>query len=68
MVLKSGEVIVDQGDLRDSRFGKTLHVEPEYDTEVEADIRKWFEQRYSVRWRNYPVDKNFLPESEATPC
>ena len=37
-------------------YGKTLHVAPEYDRGVEADIRDWFEDSYSIRWRNYPVD------------
>lgn len=60
VVIKSGRVIVDQGDIREAFNGKTLHVEPEYDREVEADIKLWFEKYYSIRWRNYPVDASYL--------
>ncbi|MEX2172397.1 MAG: formylmethanofuran dehydrogenase subunit A [Pirellulales bacterium] len=64
MVIKSGRVIVEQGEIRDPLNGKTLHVQPEYDTEVESDIQEWFEKYYSIRWRNYPVDESYLHESE----
>ena len=64
MVIKSGEVIVDQGEVRESRIGKTLHVAPSYDLEVESDIQEWFEKYYSIRWRNYPVDASYMHEPE----
>jgi len=67
LVIKSGRVIVEQGEIRDPLIGKTLHVEPEYDHEVEHDIQEWFEKYYSIRWRNYPVDSSYLHESEVTP-
>ena len=54
-VIKSGRVLVEQGDIREEFYGKPLHVSPEYDREVEPDIQKWFEDPYSIRWRNYPV-------------
>ena len=37
-------------------YGKTLHVAPDYDRDVETDIQRWFEKSYSIQWRNYPVD------------
>jgi formylmethanofuran dehydrogenase subunit A len=64
MVMKSGRVMIDQGEIRDPLIGKTLHVAPEYDRDVETDIQEWFEKYYSIRWRNYPVDENYLHESE----
>lgn len=64
MVIKSGRVIVEQGEIRDPANGKTLHVEPDYDHEVEADIQQWFEKYYSIRWRNYPVDPSYLHQAE----
>lgn len=63
IVIKSGRVIVEQGEIRDPLNGKTLHVEPDYDREVEADIKVWFEKYYSIRWRNYPVDDSYLHEA-----
>ena len=49
-------VVVEKGEVREPSFGKTLHVAPEYDRDVEADIRDWFEDAYTIRWRNYPVN------------
>ena len=66
-VIKSGRVMIDQGEIREPFIGKTLHVAPEYDREVESDIQEWFEKYYSIRWRNYPVDDSYLHESEIVP-
>lgn len=63
-VIKSGQILVDQGEIRETLIGKTLHVEPEYDHAVEPDIQEWFEKYYSIRWRNYPVDAGYLHQSE----
>jgi formylmethanofuran dehydrogenase subunit A len=63
-VIKSGVVIVEHGEIRMEFYGKTLHVAPEYDHEVEPDIQQWFEDSYSIRWRNYPVESEFLHEHE----
>ncbi len=67
MVIKSGRVIVEQGEIRDPLNGKTLHVQPDYDHDVESDIQTWFEKYYSIRWRNYPVDLSYLHESCVVP-
>jgi formylmethanofuran dehydrogenase subunit A len=67
MVIKSGRVIVEQGEIRDPLIGKTLHVAPGYDHDVESDIQEWFEKYYSIRWRNYPVDDSYLHDSELVP-
>ncbi len=63
-VIKSGHILVDQGEIREVLTGKTLHVSPEYDLSLERDIQDWFEKYYSIRWRNYPVDLSYLHESE----
>ena len=67
LVIKSGRVIVEQGEIRDPLIGKTLHVEPDYDRAVEPDIKEWFEKYYSIRWRNYPVDASYMHESCVVP-
>jgi formylmethanofuran dehydrogenase subunit A len=66
-VIKSGQVLVEQGDIRHEHFGRTLHVQPAYDHGVEADIAEWFEQYYSIRWRNYPVGDEYLHDPEIIP-
>jgi formylmethanofuran dehydrogenase subunit A len=63
-VIKAGRLLVEQGEIREAVTGKTLHVAPDYDREVETDIRAWFEDAYSIRWRNYPVDVDILSQAE----
>ncbi len=67
MVIKSGRIIVEQGEIRDPLMGKTLHVEADYDRGVELDIQAWFEKHYSIQWRNYPVDASCIHESCVVP-
>ncbi len=67
-VIKAGQVIVEQGEIREPTFGKTLHVAPEYDAGIEPDIAEWFEKYYSVRFRNYPVSTDYMPAAEKVAC
>ena len=67
LVIKSGRVIVENSEIRESLIGKTLHVQPNYDHELESDIQEWFEKYYSIRWNNYPVDLSYLYESSVIP-
>jgi formylmethanofuran dehydrogenase subunit A len=55
-VIKAGEIMVEQGEIRATPDGQVLHIERDYDREIEADIQQWFEETYSVSWRNYGVD------------
>ena len=61
-------MIVELGEIRDPVHGKTLHVAPDYDHDVETDIAEWFEKYYSIRFRNYPVTDDYLQEQETVPC
>ena len=67
IVIKAGQVIVEQGEIRHTPIGKTLYVDPVYDHDVEPDIQEWFEKYYSIRWRNYPVDPGYLHEPSVVP-
>ena len=66
-VIKSGRILVDQGEIREVLTGKTMHVTPDYDLEMEQGIQDWFEKYYSIRWRNYPVDLSYVHQSEVVP-
>jgi formylmethanofuran dehydrogenase subunit A len=67
-VIKAGEVIVDNGEIRTAPIGRTLHVQPDYDPAREADIRTWFEKYYSIQFRNYPVTNEYLHDPQVVPC
>ena len=67
-VIKSGIVLAEEGDIRHEHLGKTLHVAPEYDAGIEPSIQQWFEDFYSIRFRNYPVTEDYLHSSERIAC
>ena len=67
-VIKSGHLLVDDGEIVSDHSGKTLHVHPEYDKDIEPIISDWFEQYYSVRFRNYPVAQDYLHNAERVDC
>ena len=66
-VIKSGRMLIEHGEIREVLTGKTMHVTPDYDQDMEQGIQDWFEKYYSIRWRNYPVDLSYLHESEVVP-
>jgi formylmethanofuran dehydrogenase subunit A len=63
-VIKSGQVIVENGEVRTPVEGKTLYVAPEYDPSIETELAAWFERYYSVRFRNYPVAEDYIKHKE----
>ncbi len=67
-VIKSGQILVEDCELRETHDGKTLHVAPQFDRAIEEDIADWFEKFYSVRFRNYPVSDAYLHGSEIIDC
>ncbi len=54
-VLKAGAVVVEDGEVRASSLGKTLHVAPGHDPSIGSRIGSWIDRDYSIRARNYPV-------------
>ena len=67
-VIKSGVILAEEGDIRHEYLGDTLHVAPSYDPSVESEISEWFEQYYSVRFRNYPVADDYLIKPKRVEC
>jgi len=66
-VLRAGEVVVENGEIRNPVDGKLFHVAPQYDEAAVADIRDWFEKYYTIQFRNYPVDEHYLRDNEVVP-
>jgi formylmethanofuran dehydrogenase subunit A len=63
MVIKSGETIVENGEIRASPNGKTLHVSPDYDPGMEADFKHWIDENYSLRFGNYVIRNEELHDA-----
>lgn len=60
MVIKAGEIVAENGELRSTPFGPTIHVQPGYDTILQRHLRPWFEEHYSMAFENYPVSDFYL--------
>lgn len=54
-LIKSGQVVLDDGELRRVPEGHALHVAPEFDPAVVPDIAAWFARDSSIQFANYPV-------------
>jgi formylmethanofuran dehydrogenase subunit A len=54
-VIKGGELVVEEGQLRRAPAGRRLHVRPAYDAAIERPLARWFEQYGTVAFANYPV-------------
>ena len=59
-LIKAGEVVLDDGDLRTAPDGLTLHNAPEFDRSAIPEIEAWFAQHYSIQFANYPVTDDDL--------
>ena len=59
-VIKSGEIVVEQGEIRQELYGRSLNVQPAFNQEVLPNIKKWFESDYTIQFANYPVEDSYL--------
>jgi formylmethanofuran dehydrogenase subunit A len=68
-VIKAGQVVVEQGEVRQDLYGPTLHAATAWDEAAVPHIKKWFESYYTIQFANYPVDEHYLAHgATAVPC
>ncbi len=67
-VIKAGQILVEEGDLREVTDGKLLHVGPAYDPAAERPIADWFAEKHTVQFRNYAIADEELGDREEVPC
>ena len=65
-VIKDGQPVVEDGELRAAGPGRLLRVGAEYDPGIEPTLEKMFEDRYSVQFSSYPVREPWLLEPSRT--
>jgi formylmethanofuran dehydrogenase subunit A len=59
-VIKDGESVIEDHEFRADHEGRVLHVAPDYDPAIEQVIQPFFEDFYTIRFPNYPVDDLYL--------
>jgi formylmethanofuran dehydrogenase subunit A len=61
-LIKAGEVVLDDCDLRHAPDGRTLHIAPEFDRGVVPDIEARFARDHSIQFSNFAVsDEDLVP-------
>jgi formylmethanofuran dehydrogenase subunit A len=66
-LIKAGEVVLDDGELRLRPEGRTLHVAPERDPSVDPEIAGWFERSSTIAFANYPVRDEEVANGSVVP-
>ena len=54
-VLKAGQLVVEEGQLRRAPAGRRLHVRPGHDASVARDVERFLDQYGTMSFANYPV-------------
>lgn len=67
-VIKGGEVVIEEGEIRQVVEGKGLLVQPHYEEKVEDFIRPLFQQYYTMSFDNYPVELDRIEHPDVRPC
>jgi formylmethanofuran dehydrogenase subunit A len=67
-VIKGGEVVLEEGEIRNPVQGKGLVVRPTFDEKVEDYIRPLFQQYYTMSFDNYPVEMERLEHPDVRVC
>jgi formylmethanofuran dehydrogenase subunit A len=63
-VLKGGEVVVEEGDIRNVREGREFVVRPSFDETIVDYLRPLFQQYYTMSFDNYPVEMERIERAE----
>jgi formylmethanofuran dehydrogenase subunit A len=66
-VIKGGEVVVEEGELRCSPEGRQFAVKPSYEASIEDYLRPLFQQHYTMSFENYPVAPERVHGLEVVP-
>jgi formylmethanofuran dehydrogenase subunit A len=67
-VIKGGEVVVEEGEIRRTVEGKGLLVRPTYDEKIDDFIRPQFQHYYTMAFDNYPVEIERIEHPDIRPC
>jgi formylmethanofuran dehydrogenase subunit A len=67
-VIKGGEVVLEEGEIRTVVEGRGFVTRPAYDDKIEEFIRPLFQQYYTMSFDNYPVEMERIEHPEVHQC
>src|SRR6266446_4330519 len=67
-VIKAGEIVVEEGDIRKVIEGREFIARPTYDERIEDYLRPLFQQYYTMSFDNYPVEMERIHGVQIVAC
>jgi formylmethanofuran dehydrogenase subunit A len=67
-VIKGGEIVVEEGEIRQTVPGRGFVVKPTFDAKIEEYLRPLFQQYYTMSFDNYPVEMERVAHAEIRSC
>jgi len=67
-VIKAGEIVVEEGDIRKVIEGREFIARPSYDERIEDYLRPLFQQYYTMSFDNYPVEMERIHGVQIADC
>ncbi|MFM8251891.1 MAG: formylmethanofuran dehydrogenase subunit A [Planctomycetota bacterium] len=67
-VIKGGEIVVEEGDIRQRMIGREFISKPHFDPAVEDYLKPVFQEQYTMSFENYPVELQRIEHPEVRPC
>ncbi|MEW6624011.1 MAG: formylmethanofuran dehydrogenase subunit A [Bacillota bacterium] len=67
-VIKSGKMVVKEGEIIDRFPGVTYMVKPRYDENITEVIRAYYKKYSTISAANYAVQDNYYKAKEVIPC
>ena len=67
-VIKGGEVVLEEGEIRLTPQGREFIVQPAYDEKIEEYLRPACRQVYTMSFDNYPVEMERIARPEIRAC
>jgi formylmethanofuran dehydrogenase subunit A len=67
-VIKGGEIVIEEGELRQSVEGRAYVVHPTFDPKINDFLRPLFQQYYTMSFDNYPVEIERVHRAQITEC
>jgi len=67
-VIKGGEIVVEDGEIRAVTHGREFIARPAFDDRIEAYLRPLFEKVYTMSFDNYAVEVERLGQPDIHPC
>jgi formylmethanofuran dehydrogenase subunit A len=67
-VIKGGEIVVEEGQIRQVIDGREFVVRPAFEEQIEEFLRPWFQQYYTMSFDNYPVEAERVHGMQLADC